>query len=309
MNFRTLCDSELIDETKRLSQKEREISLAVLLHIKEIESRRLYAARGYSSLFAFCVNELKYSEPSAQRRIDSARLLRDIPEITQKVSDGSLNMTQLTQAQVLFREVKSMTVPQKMQVLESISNKSVRDTEKILIEISPKVIKKDHVKRVTVEFMELRAMIKEETHGKLKRLQDLLSHQNLSLGDILDKALDIALKELDPLQQAQVCGPDSQTSHLVKTPSAPKVTRYVSQKIKNELWAKAQGRCEYIDPLTKRKCNSTHRIQIEHIVPLALGGFTKLSNLRLYCQAHNQWAALQSFGRKKIQMYVPHLDT
>ncbi len=58
MTLRTLCDTELINETKKLSQKEREISLAVLLHIKEIESRRLYAARGYSSLFAFCVVEL-----------------------------------------------------------------------------------------------------------------------------------------------------------------------------------------------------------------------------------------------------------
>ncbi len=227
--------------------------------------------------------------------------------------------TQLTQAQVLFREVKSMTAPQKMEVLESISNKSVRETKKILIEISPKVIKRDHVKRVTVELMDLRAMIKEETPGTLKRLQDLLSHQNLSLGDIIDKALEITLKELDPLEKKAVqkrqnpkesqSQDQGELKEQSKSLSAPKVTRYIPQKIKHAVWAKAEGRCEYVDALTQKKCNSTHRFQIEHIVPLAQGGLTHLANLRLYCHSHNQWAAIQSFGRNKMGRYVPQLET
>jgi hypothetical protein len=39
----------------------------------EVESRQLHLARGHSSLYGFCIQELKMSEGAAYRRISEAR--------------------------------------------------------------------------------------------------------------------------------------------------------------------------------------------------------------------------------------------
>ena len=46
-----------------------------------------------------------------------------------------------------------------------------------------------------------------------------------------------------------------------------------------------RGGCSYVDPQTGRRCNSTHLIEIDHIVPHALGGAADPRNLRLLCGA------------------------
>ena len=103
MNFKNISDDLLLEKTKELVTEERKITLQVLWHLREVENRKLHAARGFSSLFEYCVKELKYSEPSAQRRISSMRLLKEIPEVEEKITDGALSLTVLSQAQSFFR--------------------------------------------------------------------------------------------------------------------------------------------------------------------------------------------------------------
>src|SRR5437879_6503065 len=79
-DLKSLSNEDLIIQTKLKAQQERELTLEVLHFLREIERRRLFAQRGYSSLHAFCVEELKYSDPAAQRRIQAMRLLRDLPK-------------------------------------------------------------------------------------------------------------------------------------------------------------------------------------------------------------------------------------
>lgn len=85
MNLKHLTDKTLLSDTKYLVSKEREISLKILHHLKEIERRRLFSDLGFGSIFDYTVHELGYSEPAAARRINSARLLRDMPEIEEKL--------------------------------------------------------------------------------------------------------------------------------------------------------------------------------------------------------------------------------
>src|SRR5688572_15208742 len=97
MNFVNLHDSELLDKTHILVRQEREITLEILHLLKEIESRKLFLARGFSSLFDFCVKSLGYSESSAYRRISSMRLLNEIPEVEEKIMANKVNLSTLTQ--------------------------------------------------------------------------------------------------------------------------------------------------------------------------------------------------------------------
>jgi 5-methylcytosine-specific restriction endonuclease McrA len=50
---------------------------------------------------------------------------------------------------------------------------------------------------------------------------------------------------------------------------------------------KSNGECEYLDPVTGKKCGSYYALEVDHVIALALGGATTLSNLRLLCKNHN----------------------
>ena len=64
--------------------------------------------------------------------------------------------------------------------------------------------------------------------------------------------------------------------------------RAISAGVRRQVWQRDGGRCSYIDPQTGRRCNSTHLIEIDHIVPHALGGGADPGNLRLLCGAHHR---------------------
>ena len=54
--------------------------------------------------------------------------------------------------------------------------------------------------------------------------------------------------------------------------------RAIPAAVRRQVWQRDGGGCSYVDPQTGRRCNSTHLIEIDHIVP---------GNLRL-CGAHHR---------------------
>jgi 5-methylcytosine-specific restriction endonuclease McrA len=69
--------------------------------------------------------------------------------------------------------------------------------------------------------------------------------------------------------------------------------------VKRAVYQRDQGRCQYIAPLTGRKCGSSHAIQYDHsIVPFALGGQSTVENLQITCSMHNRIRAVEIYGRK-----------
>ena len=64
--------------------------------------------------------------------------------------------------------------------------------------------------------------------------------------------------------------------------------RAISAGVRRQVWQRDGRRCSYADPQTGRRCNSTHLIEIDHIVPHALGGAADPGNLRLLCGAHHR---------------------
>ena len=54
------------------------------------------------------------------------------------------------------------------------------------------------------------------------------------------------------------------------------------------MWRRDHGCCSYVDPHSGRRCGSRYRLEIDHVVPFALGGATELANLRVRCRAHHR---------------------
>jgi hypothetical protein len=60
----------------------------ILSRIAEVDERKLYLEEGYSSMHAFCVGELHYSEGAAFKRIGAARAARRFPQLFDAVAEG-----------------------------------------------------------------------------------------------------------------------------------------------------------------------------------------------------------------------------
>jgi hypothetical protein len=76
-----LSNEALLRNTHALVAEERKLTTEILWHMHEIQVRRLYAEKGFASLFEYAVQGLGYSEAAAGRRIAAMRLLVDVPEI------------------------------------------------------------------------------------------------------------------------------------------------------------------------------------------------------------------------------------
>ncbi len=68
------------------------------------------------------------------------RLLAEIPEIEEKIEQGSLTLTNLSMAQSLFRQEKRAETPlakeDKIDLLAQLENKSKREAERIVVSVS-----------------------------------------------------------------------------------------------------------------------------------------------------------------------------
>jgi 5-methylcytosine-specific restriction endonuclease McrA len=96
-------------------------------------------------------------------------------------------------------------------------------------------------------------------------------------------------------------------SHNSRPSAQPKKTnpRYIPAALKREIWSRDQGQCTFQSADGKR-CSSRYALEVDHIVPLALDGQTKLSNLRLLCRAHHQHQALIQLGPQKVRPFLRH---
>ena len=105
-----------------------------------------------------------------------------------------------------------------------------------------------------------------------------------------------------PARQADtVAAPSTQEERARRAASGAKPTgaatlaakpcasgRAISAGVRRQVRQRHGGRCSYVDPQTGRRCNSTHLIEIDHIVRHALGGGADPGYLRLLCGAHHR---------------------
>ena len=130
-NLKNMSNDQLLLQTKNLVQKERQINIQVLQHLQEIEKRKLYLKRGFSSLFEYAVKELGYSESSAYRRIKAMKLCKELPETKTQISTGKLNLCTASKLQTVFekqeKQLKNNAIKQQAIVTKSLLDKDKKE--------------------------------------------------------------------------------------------------------------------------------------------------------------------------------------
>jgi len=289
-----------------LIKSERKITHEILLCIQQIDQTKAYAELGYPSLFEYLVKEQKYSEGAAQRRISSARLLRELPEIEKKVQEGNLNLTQLSKLATATKQDqkatgKKVSTEQKREILEQMENKTGFETEQLLnqnFECNLKPKKEITPRKQTYE---LHLNLTPEQYEKLKKAQSWLSHvvHDGGFADIIEVLCDKLIQKKEgkasrkPTAATAVKltennqGPrDELGATAAPAVQNPKRRTALPISLQRLIYQRAQACCEYVSA-TGHRCRSRYQTQLDHIVPVAKGGGNKPANLRVLCRTHN----------------------
>jgi hypothetical protein len=274
MNLKHLSDRTLLAETKKFVAREREISLQLLHHLKEIERRRAFADLGYGSLFDYVTRELGYCDASASRRIRAARVLSQLPEIESKLESGALNLNHVAKAALLFKDEEIKDKKTQMEVFSKIENKSSRETEITLMqyrEAEPAPI--ETIKVVSAEMTTVKMNFSNETMVLFEELKDILAHHHFTYDEMMKSVFKLSVEEFKK-RKFKI------NASLKALAPSPSVTRYIPAIVKKEVYFRDSGKCV--------KCKGRYKLEYDHIRPYAMGGKSSVENLRLLCFSCNQ---------------------
>ncbi len=143
--LKSVSNRALLSGIRKLSETERKTVLSILVHLIEIDRRKLYLPLGFSSLYEFCTERLGYSESTASRRISIARCIRDYPAVYRSLSCGKVSMTNLAMV------TRIMTPENVSDLLCRIEGASKREVELLVSSRRPKSAIRDRVTPVYVK--------------------------------------------------------------------------------------------------------------------------------------------------------------
>ena len=304
--------------------RERGSLALVLAHIGEIETQEYYKPAGYSSVHMYCVHELHLSKDAAYKRITAARLARRFPVIFEKVAEGALRLTavnilaahlepenveELLSASAFrsdfeVREILAERFPQapapttiepigEQTVLapsqESVSEHAGLAAQRVQRDVNPLLVKPIAADQYRATFTMSRRF-----RDKLRHLKDLLGYRKTvpDEAEMMETAVDIYIAQVE---KRKFGSPDRP-----QRGRRSKSSTHVSTEVRRQVFERDGSRCTFTSEDGVR-CPETRGLECDHIEPVARGGDSRPSNLRLRCRAHNQLEAERTFGKEFMQ--------
>jgi len=143
--------------------------------------------------------------------------------------------------------------------------------------------------------------VDQQTHDKLRMLQDLLGHQpsDADPAIIVSRAIDRLLD--DTLKKKTAVTNRTRLDDQRNGGRSNRRTRAIPAAIRREVWQRDGGRCTFVDE-QDRRCQATRCVEYHHENPYGKGGQHVVGNIALRCRAHNQYQADLDFGREFMRM-------
>jgi hypothetical protein len=324
--LRNLPDRALLEGLNKLASDDAVLEADLLVHLGEVEARGLALARGFASLFDYCVEVLHFSESVAYHRIAAARAARRFPEILECIHTGQLHLSGLRLL------LPRLTADNCVELLDLARHQSKRAIEERLADRRPKPDAPAQVRRLPERAPETKPLVPAPppaaptaapaestpsaaipgvprpsteplgesrykvqftagpgTYAKLRQAQALLRHQipDGDLGRLFDRALDALLREARRAKFAETERP--RADHRGST------SRHIPASIRRQVAARDGERCTFVAP-DGRRCDSHDALEFHHLLPFAHTRRHRTDEIALRCRAHNSYAAIQDFG-------------
>ncbi len=137
-----LGNDQLVAALSALVRRENDALSDLLAHLAELDERHLYLDLGFTSLFAYCTEELGLCKSAAGRRITAARVCRKYPEAFERVARGELQLSVLS---ILNQHLNPKNATG---LFNASSNKSYEQVELLLAARFPKPDVRDLIRRL-----------------------------------------------------------------------------------------------------------------------------------------------------------------
>jgi HNH endonuclease len=327
-----LSDRDLLAEVDRAVAYERQATARLIALLMEVDSRKLYAGQGYSSLFTYCVKKLHLSEHAAYLRIEAARTARRYPAVLDKLGDGSLHLTAVSLL------APHLTPANHVGLLDSAKCRSKRDIELVVAQLRPQADAPSLIRKLPAPVSSVIAATPAvETPmkvGPLPVVCPAVAHASAPtptrpsvIGPLTPERFKVQFtvgrETYEKLRRVQDWMrhsiPDGDPAaifdraltllleDLAKTKfaaanrpragrEATRGSRHIPAAIRREVWRRDGGTCGFVGE--QGRCHETGFLEFHHVVPFADGGETTATNLELRCRAHNQYEAEQWFGAR-----------
>ncbi len=304
-----LSDQDLLAATVRAADACRRQTAELIALLAEVESRQLYRGLGHSSLFTYCTEALRLSEPAAYTRITAARAALRRPVILQMLAEGDITLTTITLI------ASHLTDENHEALLAAARHKSKRDVEHLVASIGPRPDVASSVRKLPTPKIEapaapsvlemsapstsvepelllarpaaraivaplaperylVKITISRETHSKLERARDLLRH-SIPNGDpaaIVDRALTVLVEQLERSKEANARRPRT-------TARAVSRGRHVPAAVKRAVVTRDERRCAFVG--ANGRCTETGFLEFHHLVPFAMVSTSEVRSLAL----------------------------
>jgi hypothetical protein len=297
--------NDVYKEILRLVRREHQTGAKIIALLAEVAEQEIFVQLGYPSLFRFCVDRLGLSEGCAWMRVQVSRACCRFPSILDALADQRLSLSSAAKL------APHLTTENCDQLVADCSGKTKREVERYLVKFAPKPVVTPGVRRGSgrrrgsIEpcqpgLQNVRFAADDDFAGKLERAGEVSgigTHAD-DIAEVLERSLDAYLDKHDPVRRQarrdkQAEAKKEQPPKKTETPTVAK--RTPSRAVADQVIIGAGCRCEYTG-VDGTRCSQRSFLEIDHRTPFAMGGPTKPNNLRVLCEAHNQFAARQLFG-------------
>jgi hypothetical protein len=276
-----LSDTDLLARIPVLVRAERAASAEVVEHLVEIDRRRLFLDQAVSSLYAYCIERLGYSEDGAIKRTRVTRLAERVPQVLEELRSGAIHLTGL------FLLSQHLTEQNAETLLPLCRGKSRRELERLIAgwfprpDVPPKVqalgnaradeatgsllplgpsgptesftvlgtgtaAPRPRVEPLSAERYRIEFTASAELHRKLEQAQLLLSHAVPSgdLGELFERALDELIER--ELKRRTGAGKPRKRRELKPD------SRHIPVEVARHVWERDCGQCTFVDSEGRR---------------------------------------------------------
>lgn len=320
MKLDELTDGDLFSRLQAICVDARRIDMSLIVHLMEVQRRRLDLASACSSLFDFCVRRLGMSEGAAFRRITVARLAGRHPCLLDHLERGTVTLSTL----VLLRD--HLTEANVEELVAAASGRSKREVAELLAARAPRpdvpsTIRKlpstvatgttaastppatalpgpaavsARIEPLAPARYKVQLTASAELRDKLERAVNLMRHRNPT-GDltvVLEAAIDLLLAKMEKERLGRARRP-----LRTRRPAKP---GHVARAARRAVFERDGEQCSFVDD-QDRRCPARAFLEVDHIECRALGGSSEESNLRVLCRAHNRLHAERVFGAPHVE--------
>lgn len=308
-NWSQINNETLHSLTLTAAKSEKSATLTLLEHLAEVDRRRLYAEKGFPSLWIYVNEFLGYSESQTTERVSAMRLMVKVPEVKKELEAGKITLTATAKLATHVRREKTGTA-ETLDLLSAISGKTTREVEQHLAKNATVEYQMEKFKAITSETTRIIIDVDQEFLMLMNRVRELKGHPGTTTQELLKASMKKLIEKHSPKKTGEgLRAPEvenKQGSNVEKTilKNTSTNSRYIPYPIRNEIRLRSGDRCEYIDPESKRRCPCKTRLEFDHVVPFSLGGQSTFENLRHYCASHNKLSAIRQYGAAHMSQFL-----